>query len=399
MILTGIDVLLDDNKIFGRFKKIGLVSNSRAFCADGRINLDSLAARSANIDCIFSPEHGYFANIKDGDYIKDGNHPQQNIPILSLFTETHERNAVIEAVKCRGLDAVIFDIQDVGVRFYTYIHALGMAVEASLKTGVPLFVLDRPNPAGCLISEGNISEDEYISELCPFKIPTRYALSIGELALYLSGEVFAGARLTVIGLKGGYRRYTPFEKTGLAWPKPSPAMVSSETALFYPGTCFFEGVNISEGRGTNAPFQIIGAPFIDSKRALEKFENYRQANCIDNFNYIAADEYDFTPASSKYENIVCHGLRLTRMKGAPDNFRALLLGIILLKSFYDASNKKVEFLFSQKSGRFFIDRLAGCDSLRKTISEGEISDLISLYKSWDEQASRFSAAASKYFLY
>ncbi|HOT77488.1 MAG TPA: DUF1343 domain-containing protein, partial [Candidatus Wallbacteria bacterium] len=235
-ILNGIDNFIAGRADYSSFKKIGLVSNSRAVTADFKINLHALLEAGFDVRYIFSPEHGYFANVRDGDYIDDGSHPDLNIPILSLFTEGHSRNAVAEALAANPVDAVIFDIQDVGVRFYTYIHALGIAMAASASLGTPIIVLDRVNPVGCEIAEGNIPFPEYISELCPFNIPVRYGLTIGELANYLRQTVFTGARLEVVKISGGYSRDMIFHRTGLRWNAPSPAMISPDTALFYPGT-------------------------------------------------------------------------------------------------------------------------------------------------------------------
>lgn len=399
MILNGIDRLIADPGAYSRFKKIGLVSNSKAVTAGFKINLRALAEAGFDTRFIFSPEHGYFANIRDGDYISDAEHPELKTPILSLFTEGHSRNSIVETLEGGGADAIVFDIQDAGVRFYTYIHALGLALSAAETLGMPILVLDRVNPAGASIVEGGLPRPGYISELCPFAIPVRYGLTIGELANYLAGSVYKNTDLTVVRLSEEYSRNMIFAGTGLKWNAPSPAMISPDTALFYPGTCLFEGTNLSEGRGTEAPFQTIGAPFLNAARTAESLSANLKTLAIEDFNFISVGALNFTPASSKHENIRCEGLRLDFEDGEPRGFRALLFGVLLLKTIYDAHRGDFKFLFSEKSRKFFIDRLCGGPELRETLAGGDIGDVYKLYLKWTEESMAFSLEAEGAKLY
>jgi uncharacterized protein YbbC (DUF1343 family) len=399
MVLNGIDRLISAPEAYSRFKKIGLVSNSKAVTAGFKINLRALAEAGFDVRFIFSPEHGYFANVRDGDYISDAEHPELKTPILSLFTEGHSRNSIVEALEGGGADAIVFDIQDAGVRFYTYIHALGLALSAAETLGIPLLVLDRINPAGASIVEGGLPRPGYISELCPFAIPVRYGLTIGELANYLAGAIYKNADLTVVRLSEQYSRNMIFTGAGLKWNAPSPAMVSPDTALFYPGTCLFEGTNLSEGRGTETPFQTIGAPFLNAGQAAENFRSNLKELGIEEFNFISVGAKAFTPASSKYENTLCEGLKLGFEGGAPREFRALLFGVLLLKTIYDAHRGDLKFLFSEKSRKFFIDRLCGGPELRETLIGGSIGDVYKLYLKWAEESRAFSLAAEGAKLY
>lgn len=399
MILNGIDRLIAAPEVYTPFKKIGLVSNSKAVTAGFKINLHALAEAGIDARFIFSPEHGYFANIRDGDYISDAEHPELKTPILSLFTEGHSRNSIVEALEGGGADAIVFDIQDAGVRFYTYIHALGLALSAAETLGLPILVLDRINPAGASIVEGGLPRPGYASELCPFDIPVRYGLTIGELANYLAGAVYKNADLTVVKLSEQYSRNMIFAGTGLKWNAPSPAMVSPDTALFYPGTCLFEGTNLSEGRGTEAPFQTIGAPFLAADRTAEALDSNLKALGIDEFDFISRGAADFTPASSKFESTPCKGLRLGFKDGAPRGFRALLFGVLLLKTIYELHRGDFKFLFSEKSRKFFIDRLCGGPELRETVTGGDICDVYKLYLKWSEESEAFSLKAESAKLY
>lgn len=398
-VRNGIDRLSECLRPGPRLKNIGLVSNSKALTCGGRVNLHALREAGFAVRFIFSPEHGYYADVRDGDYISDSEHPELKTPIFSLFTEGHSRNAIEEALAGGAADAVVFDIQDAGVRFYTYIHALGLTLSAAATLGIPAVVLDRVNPAGAAIVEGCLPEAEYFSELCPFSIPIRYGLTIGELARYLVGTLYPKTNLTVVKISDGYRRNMIFADTGLEWTPPSPAMVSPDTALFYPGTCLFEGTNLSEGRGTAAPFQIIGAPFLDAKKALGALNKNLDSLVPGEFDFITAEEAAFTPASSKHENLPCRGIRLGFRDGKPRPFRALLFGLILLKSVYDSCRGEFSFLFSEKSRRHFIDRLCGGAALRETLESGGPEAAYELYLKWAAAADEFSLSAAPARLY
>lgn len=394
-IFNGIDNLINNQQKYARYKKIGLVSNSRALTAGLKINLTALIEAGFIVSFIFSPEHGYFANIADGDYIADTGHPELKIPILSLFTEGHSRNAISEALSGgQAVDAIVFDVQDAGVRFYTYIHALGLALAACENENIPLIVLDRINPVSADTAEGGLPAPDYFSELCPYAIPVRYGLTIGELALHLNRTVYKNAVVEIVGIQGAYSRDMIFAAAGLKWIPPSPAMVSSETALFYPGTCLFEGVNLSEGRGTDAPFQKIGAPFTDPGRIVDSFSGTLDSLAIKDFDFININQISFTPLSSKYSNSLCRGIELSFKDGAARNFKSLLFGVLLLKTIYDLNKDYIKFLFSEKSRKFFIDRLAGGPELRETIINGDIYKIYDLYLKWSDEAGTFSKTAA-----
>jgi len=397
--LTGLDNLLagldgEDKRILflREQKKIGLVSNSRALDERGEVNLTSLLGRGIKISCIFTPEHGYFANIRDGDYIADGAHPELGIPLYSLFTEGHEKNAVAVEGGREGVSSLIFDIQDAGVRFYTYIHALGLAIAGARELGIPLIVLDRPNPAGLEFTEGFLPEPSFHSEICPFDIPARYALTIGELASFIAKKYYPGATVSVIPVEG-YSRKMYFADTGLEFHPPSPAMISAETAAFYPGTCFIEGTNMSEGRGTVGPFRIIGAPFCDAERICAALRGFLDTP---EFNGIKVEPVAFTPTQSKYEGTACGGVMLKSEKAG---FRAMKFGLIVIKTIYDIHRKEIEFIRSPKSGLYFFDRLAGTSAVRETIVSGSLDDVIGLEKLWEPQIKKFGETCAEFKIY
>ena len=392
MIKFGIDSFLSDAQAYKKNAGVGLISNSSAVTGGGVINLAAIVEAGLKVKCVFSPEHGYFANIRDGEYIKDGKHPELDIPIFSLFTEGHDRNAIADNADAHGLDLLIFDIQDVGVRFYTYIHALGIALSASAACQLPLIVLDRPNPVSCALVEGSVPDPEYISELCPYMIPERYAMTIGELAKFLAGRVYKKAILSVVPVSN-YRPEMYYRETSLTWRNPSPAMVSPETALFYPGTCFFEGTNLSEGRGTAAPFQTLGSPFADGKAIAA---GMRDILALDEFSRISVTPCEFTPASSKFEKIKSSGVSLS---ASGSNFRSMLFGILLLKTFHDRFKNDFKFIVSPKSGVHFFDRLAGGPALRSVVENGTRDDIFALFDSWKKENEEFARACSKTNIY
>lgn len=398
-VKTGLDSLLaalgrgeDRFGLSDNDKNIGLVTNSRALDSIGRSNLHSFLERGVGISCIFTPEHGYFANVRDGDYIADGSHPELGIPIYSLFTEGHERNAIAAEGAKENIGKLVFDIQDAGVRFYTYIHALGLAIAGAAELGVPLIVLDRPNPAGMEFVEGFLPERAFRSELCPFDIPVRYALTIGELARFIAGRHQPEAKVFVVPLEG-YTRKMYYGDTKMKFVPPSPAMVSPETAQFYPGTCFFEGTNLSEGRGTDAPFRKIGAPFCDGEKIAAGMKKYLS---LREFDGIGVEPARFTPSQSKFAGVECGGVSL---KSGRPGFAAMKFGLILVKTIYDIHKSEFEFVKSQKSGLYFFDRLAGTERIRKTIMEGAPEDVLALEAEWAPDREKFIRTAQKFKLY
>ena len=268
--LTGLDVLAAENFRPLQGKRIGLITNPTGVDLTGKRNIDAMRAAGVNIVALFSPEHG-FAGAEDKPNVTDTTDASTGIPVFSLYGKTLRPTPEM----LRGIDVLVFDIQDVGVHFYTYETTMAYAMEAAAKTGIPYFVLDRPNPITGVHVEGPVLEPANLSFVGYFPLPLRHGLTMGELARMFNGENRIGANLTVVAMKD-WQRGDWFDAGGLPWINPSPNMRSLNAALLYPGVAMLEYTkNYSVGRGTDAPFEQIGADFIHGPE-LASYLNRRQ---------------------------------------------------------------------------------------------------------------------------
>ena len=321
--------------------------------------VDSLISHKINIVKVFSPEHGFRGNEDAGAYIKDDIDSKTKLPIISLYGKNKKpSNDDLEDV-----DIILFDIQDVGVRFYTYISTLHYVMEAAAENNIELIVLDRPNPNGHYI-DGPVREENYKSFVGMHPVPIVYGMTIGEYAKMINGEKWISQKcnLKVIKLIG-YSHDSHYDLP----IKPSPNLPNSRSINLYPSLCLFEGTNISVGRGTNFPFQHFGSPYIKSN-------------------------YSFTPKSGKgskfpkHENKRCYGSDLRFQVNYMNN-----INLVWLINCYNECPNKEDFFNS------FFDKLAGNEKLRKQIYEGkETSEIIN---SWQKDLNKFKKIRAKYLMY
>ena len=267
-VRTGLDVLLEDYSDYLKGKTIGLVTNHTGISRKGEKNY-KLFENNPDITLkrIFAPEHGFYGEASAGAKVEYDNQKDSGPEIVSLYGKTRKPTAEM----LDGIDLVIYDIQDVGARFYTYISTLGIVMEAAGENGVNVLVLDRPNPLGGEIIEGAILDTAFKSFVGYYPIPTRYALTVGELSQMAVKEGWLSSvppELIVVTMDG-WKRSMFFDDTGLPWVPPSPNIPDLETAIIYPGMCLYEATNVSEGRGTNNPFKQIGAPWMNYDIAKE----------------------------------------------------------------------------------------------------------------------------------
>jgi len=296
-VLNGIDVLRaqDFEPLAG--KRIGLVTNHTGVSADGTTTVDLLSrSKKCRLAALFSPEHGIRGNMdgKVGASVDE----VTGLSVYSLYGDTRRPTSGM----LRDIDALVFDIQDIGARFYTYTTTMAYCMEEAAKAGIPFYVLDRPNPLGGQRVEGPMLDADKASFVGYMPLPVRHGMTIGELARYFNTENKIGARLQVIAMKGWRRSYY-FWDTGQIWIDPSPNMRSMTAAVLYPGVCLLEGSNLSVGRGTDRPFEIVGAPWIDPQR----FAAELQAEKIDGIRFVPLN---FTPGSSKHRGLKCGGVSL-----------------------------------------------------------------------------------------
>ncbi|MHC2066363.1 exo-beta-N-acetylmuramidase NamZ domain-containing protein [Bremerella sp. T1] len=308
----GIDVLSDSQYQILKGKKVGLIANHTSRNKAGKPTHVLFAdAPEVDLVALFSPEHG-FAGALDQSHIGDTVDPLTGIKVQSLYGET--RKPTPDQLK--GIDVLVFDIQDIGCRFYTYISTMGLAMEAAAEQGIPFVVLDRPNPLGGDIMEGPLLDDPKQSFVAFHSIPVRHGMTIGELAKMMNAERNWKTDLTIVPLEGWNREDLLFE-TGLPWRNTSPNMRNLTQALIYPGVGLLETTNVSVGRGTDTPFEVLGATWIDGPELAEAINAYQLPG-------VKAIGIEFTPTSSKYEGELCGGVNfiITDWK----TFRPLELG-------------------------------------------------------------------------
>ena len=344
-------------------KRVGLVVNQTSRVGKAHL-VDTLRARGVNVAAIFAPEHGFRGEEADGATIKDGRDARSGVAVRSVYGKTKKPTPEMLA----DVDVLVFDIQDVGARFYTFISTLHYVMEAAAELNKPVLVLDRPNPNGALV-DGPVLEAQHKSFVGLDPLPIAHGLTVGELATLLNGEKYlAGGRrcrLTVVPVGKGYTHATPY-----ALPvRPSPNLPTTHAVALYPSICLFEGTNVSVGRGTATPFEVIGSPSQPASRP-----------------------YSFTPRpnagspSPPLNGQLCHGLDLA---AAPVSTTSLQLGYLL--DFYRQSTDKEHFF-----GKYF-EQLSGTTALRTQIIAGKSE--AEIRASWEPGLGKFKALRRKYLLY
>ena len=296
-VQTGIDVLEAENFAPLAGRRLGLMTNHTGLDAAGRRTIDVLAhAPGVQLKAIFSPEHGLFGQADER--VPSGKESVTGLPLYSLYGETERpTDNMLE-----GLDALVYDIQDAGVRFYTYETTLGYMLEAAARKRIPVFVLDRPNPISGIYVEGPVLDRDLTSFVAYFPEPVRHGMTVGELAGMFNAENHLGANLTVVKMSG-WNRKDWYDETGLAWVPPSPNLRNLTEATLYPGVGMVEGANLSVGRGTDTPFDLLGAPWIDAKKLAE----YMNGRHIQGVRF---SPLDFTARENKFSGTLCHGIQI-----------------------------------------------------------------------------------------
>jgi len=324
-----------------------------------------------------SPEHGMYGQAREGEPTVDEVDILTRKPVYSWYTD----KPGFKGEWFRGVDTVVYDIQDGGVRYHTHLFVLRSALEYCAAHGLRLVVLDRPNPIGGLKLGGNIPGRTSI--VCAWRIPVRYALTVGELALLMRSEMGSKVELEVVPLEG-WRREMWYDETGMLWLPLSPNTPTLTTSTLYPGTCLFEGTELSVGRGTTTPFEVVGAPWLDGVELAHRFNSLGLSN-------VKCRPIMFTPRYSKYANQRCGGVHIHVLER--EEFDPILTALHLLHILVD--NYGAERVFGEGWKHF--DLLAGSDSLRKTISEGaQPEDIID---AWRKDLELYQERVEKHKLY
>lgn len=380
-VRTGVEVLADDDFAALAGQRVGVIANPTSVLPDLSHEVDRMHA-SANVDivAVFGPEHGFRGVSQAGegeDFFLD---PKTGIPVYNAY---NDKDRMAELFAETGVETLVFDIQDVGSRFYTYIWTMYLALEAAGQLGLRFVVLDRPNPITGREASGPVLHPEHATFVGLKPIAQRHGMTVGELATLFNAEfVPAQADLHVVRMRG-WRRDMYFEETGLPWVPPSPNMPTVATAVAYPGTCLFEATALSEGRGTTKPFELLGAPGID----------HAWAEAMQGMPGTRFREAYFTPTFSKWAGRVCGGVELqvaSRRDFEP--IRTALAMIIAQRRAFPQYGWR-----SQDTSSFWLDKLTGNQAVRLAIEAGaEADDVVTL---WADELDAFSEQRESHLLY
>jgi len=370
-------------------QRIGLVTNPTGINCALQPTAAALTAVGANIVAVFGPEHGYTGVADAGEWVEDAHDPATGAPVYSLYRTGTDGVPVYAPPPSSldGLDALVFDIQDVGARYYTYPTTLGLLLEQS---PVPVIVLDRPNPLGGVEVEGPMLAPGVASFVGRYPTPVRHGLTLGEWATWVNDRVLHGrADLTVVEM-AGWRREMQWAQTGLPWVPPSPNLPTPDAALVYPGTCLVEGTNLSCGRGTTRPFELIGAPWLDPTAFAAAL------NALDLPDLRFRPTY-FRPLADRFAGVVCGGVQL---HPTPAGVRRLLPGSV-------RAGLAIAAVALRLGGEQFawlpahFDRLIGSDAPRLLVSEsgGDPAALAPLFARWEADEAAFRAERAPFLRY
>ena len=388
-VRTGADLLLKKHEDLIRGKRIGLITNQTALLSDGIHLADALAQdKDVKLMALFAPEHGIRGDAPDMMDIQQGKDPKTGIPVYSLFGEITKPTAEM----LKGIDILVFDIQDVGARFYTFISTLFLTMEVAAENNLPFIVLDRPNPIRGLSVEGPVREEPLKSFVAWPPIPIAHGMTMGELAMMANGEGWLKdgekADLRVIKMEG-WDRSLWYDETGLRWTQPSPSMLTLNTAVVYPGACLIEGTNVSEGRGSSRPFEYVGAPWIEPDKLTAALNRMKLPG-------VTFEPETFTPKNVsrlttdlKFDGEICRGVFINVRNR--DIFEPVKTGVAVLSALYRLFPQDFKFRADR------LDGLAGTGRVREMILQGKPVDEIAA--SWKKEVDLFKNRRRKYLLY
>jgi uncharacterized protein YbbC (DUF1343 family) len=388
MITIGLEVFLNSQTSSTKDARFGLLTNQasvdRHFIHD-RILLQRKFGDK--LTTLFSPQHGFYSeqqdNMIESDHVTDH---QTGLPIFSLYGDVRKPTEEMFA----DIDVLIIDLLDVGTRVYTFLYTMAYCLEAARSYGKRVIVLDRPNPVGGEMVEGNLLLDDCRSFVGLYPLPMRHGLTFGELALFINNEYNIGAEVDVVAMEG-WKRWMNYRDTGFPWVFPSPNMPTPETAQVYPGQVIWEGTNISEGRGTTLPFELFGSPYIDHQEIITRLERNDLPGC-----YLRP--LLFQPTSGKWANQVCTGFQMhvTSHK----DFRPYRTSLALLQAVmlaYPESFKYKEPPYEYEYVRLPMDCILGSNQVRQQLEEG--IPIVEIEQQWDAELKEFEKLRTRYFLY
>jgi uncharacterized protein YbbC (DUF1343 family) len=378
-VRLGIEVLLSDSIHLVRGKRVGLITNHTGVVPDGRSSIDLLyRANGVRLTALFAPEHGIRGQADAGERIQSSVDSATGVPIHSLYGDTR----VPTAEMLKDVDVVLYDIQDVGARTYTYQWTMALSAEAVTTHGREFIVLDRPNPVRGDFVQGGILDVQFRSFVGQFPVALRYGFTAGELVRYLVGTQLIKAKVKVVPMQG-WKRTMWWEQTGIPWRNPSPNIRSVDAAILYTGTVFFEGTNLSEGRGTPNPFQLIGAGWLTDAGAIAKELNARRIPGVSFDSTIVTVEQGQKWGGHRIPMIAV----AVTDRNAVQSYR---VGLEMLRAIYIRHKGE----FQWRTGH--IDRLSGSARARDAVELGRIEALM---QEWERESRDFQSRSAPYLLY
>lgn len=378
-VRPGINVLLADSAHLVAGRSVGLVTNHTGIGPDGTSDVELLLDAGVALKALYSPEHGFRGAAAPGEHIASSRDSATGLPIYSLYGSTAAPTDSMLA----GIDVMLVDLQDVGARYYTYISTALEVMKSARRKGIPVLILDRPNPIGGRV-QGNVLDTAFATFVGKLPVPMRHGLTMGELARFGNAELGIGADLHVIPA-AGWSRSAYFDTTGLPFVPPSPNLTSLESLIHYPGTCLFEGTNLSVGRGSDAPFEQIGAPWLDSDDVLKRLDRSARAGVV-------FEPVTFTPTApgdGKFAGVRVEGIRLRVTDRAL--YDPTRTAVALLAAIRASAPEHFEFL-----ERHF-DRLSGTDKLRLGLEAGQ--SVQQLVEGWEKQQDAYAGRIAPFLLY
>ena len=384
----GLETLLEARFDLVGDQRVGLICNQASVNHRFRHAADLFHEhQQINLRALFGPQHGIRGDVQD-NMIETGHAVDRatGLPVYSLYSETREPTEEM----LKEVDVLVFDMQDVGCRIYTFVYTLANCMKAAAQFGKKLIVCDRPNPINGIGVSGNVLEPEFASFVGLYPMPTRHGMTVGELALMFNQHFKIGCELEVIPADG-WRRDLWFDDTDSPWVLPSPNMPTVDSATVFPGTVHFEGTQMSEGRGTTRPFELIGAPYVEPEAYADElnalnFEGVYFRNCV------------FQPTFQKHAKVSCGGVQIHVTDR--NLFEPVSVGIAMVKTAYDMYPG--QFLWKEPPYEYVFDKnpfdvISGTDAIRKAMENGD--SLVEIVDSWQKPLDDFKAVRENFLLY
>jgi uncharacterized protein YbbC (DUF1343 family) len=386
-VRSGLDVLVHHRLGVLRGKRFGVLAHQAS--VDARLDhvVELLGSvRGARLAALFAPEHGLWGAAQDLVHIAAERDPVSRLRVVSLYGERREPTQAM----LRGLDLLVIDLHDIGARYYTYQWTTALAMRACAQAGVRVLILDRPNPLGGEIVEGNVPDPAFASFVGLYPLPARPGLTLGEIARYLQRAHGLGGTVDVVGMRG-WRRAMLWEDTGLPWVAPSPNMPTPDTARVYPGGCLIEGTNLSEGRGTTRPFEWVGAPYLDA-------HTYAEALTAERLPGVVFRPARFRPTFQKWAGRVCGGVHIHVTDRA--RFKPFLTGLAVIAVARRQAPRAFRWRrppYEFEYRRLTIDILLGTDTIRRALEHGR--SLETIERSWQAELAGWRRRRAASLLY